>query len=77
MQTVERASNRLYHDLISGVAKRTDVPVVLNTSYNVKGQTIVNTPTQAVATFFGSGMDMACIGPFVVTKPRLSRFGSS
>ena len=59
----------MYHSLIKNVASRTGVPVVLNTSYNVKGQTIVNTPTHAIGTLFGSGMDAAIIGPYVVEKP--------
>lgn len=70
VQTVSEADAPMYHDLISKVSARTGCPVVLNTSYNVKGQPIVNTPTQAIATLYGSGMDVAIIGPYVLEKPR-------
>ena len=68
LQTVNRDQNALYFDLISHFRKLTGVPAVLNTSYNVRGQTIVNTPDQAISTLFGSGMDMAFLGPFLITK---------
>ena len=69
VQTVDSSQSPLYHQLISDVAARTGVPVVLNTSYNVKGQPIVNTPTHAIGTLYGSGMDTAILGPFVLEKP--------
>jgi carbamoyltransferase len=69
VQTVSKISAPLYHDLIEMVAARTGVPVVLNTSYNVKGQPVVNTPTHAIGTLYGSGMDMAVLGPYVIEKP--------
>jgi carbamoyltransferase len=68
VQTVSGEQSPAFHELISLVEQKTGVPVVLNTSYNVKGQPIVNTPVQAAETFFGSGMDMAVIGPWVLTK---------
>jgi carbamoyltransferase len=68
VQTVNREQSPVYHELISLVEQRTGLPAVLNTSYNVKGQPIVNTPVHAVETFYGSGMDMAVIGPFVLEK---------
>ena len=67
-QTVERAVNPLYWRLISEFGKRTGVPVVMNTSYNLRGEAIVNSPTDAVRTFFSSGMDALVIGPFLVEK---------
>ena len=68
IQTVNSNSHPLYHELISHFNKLTGVPVVVNTSFNVRGQAIVNTPTHAVGTLFGSGMDMAFIGPFLIEK---------
>lgn len=68
IQTVDRGRCPLYHDLISAFAKRTGTPVVLNTSYNVKGQPVVNTPTHAIGTLFGSGLDLSILGGFVVEK---------
>jgi carbamoyltransferase len=67
-QTVERDVNPLYWQLISGFGQRTGVPVVMNTSFNLRGEPIVCTPTDAVRTFFSSGMDALVIGTFVVEK---------
>jgi len=67
-QTVERDVNPLYWRLIHEFGNRTGVPVVMNTSFNLRGEPIVCTPTDAVRTFFSSGMDALVIGSFVVEK---------
>jgi len=67
-QTVEREINPLYWRLIDEFGKRTGVPVVMNTSFNLRGEAIVNTPTDAIRTFFSSGMDALVIGNFLVEK---------
>ncbi len=67
-QTVEKDVNPLYWNLINEFGKRTGVPVVMNTSFNLRGEAIVNTPTDAVRTFFSSGMDALVIGSFLVEK---------
>jgi carbamoyltransferase len=67
-QTVEKEVNPLYWRLIDGFGRRTGVPVVMNTSFNLRGEAIVNTPTDAIRTFFSSGMDALVIGSFVVEK---------
>jgi carbamoyltransferase len=67
-QTVEKEVNPLYWRLIDEFGKRTGVPVVMNTSFNLRGEAIVNTPTDAVRTFFSSGMDALLIGSFLVEK---------
>jgi carbamoyltransferase len=67
-QTVERDVNPLYWRLIREFGNRTGVPVVMNTSFNLRGEPIVCTPTDAVRTFFSSGMDALVIGNFVVEK---------
>jgi carbamoyltransferase len=67
-QTVERDVNPLYWRLIHEFGERTGVPVVMNTSFNLRGEPIVCTPTDAVRTFFTSGMDALVIGSFVVDK---------
>jgi carbamoyltransferase len=67
-QTVEKEINRLYWNLINEFGKRTGVPVVMNTSFNLRGEAIVNTPTDAIRTFFSSGMDALVIGSFLVEK---------
>ena len=67
-QTVEKDVNPLFWNLINEFGKRTGVPVVMNTSFNLRGEAIVNTPTDAVRTFFSSGMDALVIGSHLVEK---------
>jgi carbamoyltransferase len=67
-QTVEKETNALYWRLIDEFGKRTGVPVIMNTSFNLRGEAIVHTPTDAVRTFFSSGMDALCVGSFLVEK---------
>ena len=67
-QTVEREINPLYWRLIDEFEKRTGVPVIMNTSFNLRGEAIVHTPTDAIRTFFSSGMDALVIGNFLVEK---------
>jgi carbamoyltransferase len=67
-QTVEKEINPLYWRLIDEFAKRTGVPVIMNTSFNLRGEAIVHTPTDAIRTFFSSGMDALVIGSFLVEK---------
>jgi len=67
-QTVERDVNPLYWRLIREFGNLTGVPVVMNTSFNLRGEPIVCTPTDAVRTFFSSGMDALVIGGFLVEK---------
>ena len=67
-QTVERDVNPLYWRLIREFGDRTGVPVVMNTSFNLRGEPIVCTPTDGIRTFFSSGMDALVIGSFVLEK---------
>ncbi len=67
-QVVDRASNSLYYDLIEMFESETGIPVVLNTSFNLRGEPIVNTPEQAIATFLRSEMDALVLGPYLVSK---------
>lgn len=67
-QTVEKEINPLYWGLIDEFCKRTGVPVVMNTSFNLRGEAIVHTPTDAVRTFFSSGLDALVMGSFLVEK---------
>jgi carbamoyltransferase len=67
-QTVEKEINPLYWRLIDEFGKRTGVPVLMNTSFNLRGEAIVHTPTDAVRTFFSSGMDGLIIGSFLIEK---------
>jgi carbamoyltransferase len=67
-QTVEKDVSPLYWNLINEFGKRTGVPVLMNTSFNLRGEAIVNTPTDAIRTFFSSGMDALVIGSYLVEK---------
>lgn len=68
LQTVERADNPLYHELIEEFMKLTGIPVVLNTSFNVQGEPIVCSPSDAIRTFYTCGLDMLILGCFVICK---------
>ncbi len=67
-QTVEESVNPLYWRVIKEFGQRTGVPVIMNTSFNLRGEPIVCTPTDAIRTFFSSGMDALIIGSFMVEK---------
>jgi carbamoyltransferase len=69
LQTVREDTNPRYHRLISAFADATGVPMVLNTSFNLRGEPIVNTPAEAYNTFMQSGMDVLVLGDYVVEKP--------
>jgi len=67
-QTVEKEVNPPYWKLIDEFGRITGVPVVLNTSFNLRGEAIVHTPTDAIRTFFSSGMDALVMGSYLVEK---------
>jgi len=69
LQTVVREGNPVYYDLISKFGQATGVPIVLNTSFNLRGEPIVNTPREAYSTFVRSEMDMLVLGNCIVRKP--------
>lgn len=73
LHTVTRESNALYYDLLVHLGERTGVPVVLNTSFNVRGEPIVCTPRDALGCFFSSGLDALVIDHFLIRKNRASR----
>jgi carbamoyltransferase len=68
LQTVREDTAPRYHRLIERFGKATGVPVLLNTSFNLKGEPIVNTPAEALSTFARSGMDVLVLGDCVVEK---------
>lgn len=70
VQTVRSSNNELYYELIRKYKRDTGIPVILNTSFNLKGQPIVETPRDALMTFFGCGLDALILGNFIVYKPR-------
>jgi carbamoyltransferase len=70
VQTVRSSNNELYYELIRKYKQKTGVPVILNTSFNLKGQPIIETPRDALMTFFGCGLDALIVGNFLVRKER-------
>jgi carbamoyltransferase len=70
VQTVSAVDNEDFHALLRAVGAATGREVVLNTSFNVKGQPIVNTPLEAVETFLGTGLDALFLEDFLVRKRR-------
>ncbi len=68
LQSVDTKRNPRYHALISEFKKHTGIPMVINTSFNIKGEPIVNTPTDAVRCFLGNGLDCLVLGDFIVRK---------
>jgi carbamoyltransferase len=68
LQTVHQEHSPLYYSLIKRFGEASGVPVVLNTSFNLKGEPIVTTPGQAHSTFMRSGMDTLVLGNSIVGK---------
>lgn len=68
-QTVSQAQNPRYYRLISEFESITDVPVVLNTSFNDHGEPMVTKPREAIKDFYGMGLDTLVLGDFLLEKP--------
>ena len=68
IQTVHEDTNPLYHRLISSFKAKTGCPVVVNTSFNVRGEPIVCTPEDAFRCFMGTDMDMLVVGNAILRK---------
>lgn len=68
LQTVKEEKNPKYYHLIQEFEEITGIPVLLNTSFNLKGEPIVNTPEQAVNTFSKGGLDRLVLGNCVVSR---------
>ena len=69
VQTVTPEGNALFHELIRQFAALTGVPVLLNTSFNVRGEPIVCTPPDAVNCFLKTGLDHLVMGDMLASKP--------
>jgi carbamoyltransferase len=69
VQTINRSQHPLYYDLLAAFHRRTGVPVLVNTSFNTRGEPIVNTPRDALESFWTSPLDALVIGPFLIEKP--------
>jgi len=69
VQTVDAATAPRYHALLEAFERKTSVPVLLNTSFNIKGEAIVCTPRDAIRCFAATGLDALVIGACIVEKP--------
>ncbi len=69
-QSVSKATNPIFWNLLSEFENRTGIPALLSTSFNVAGQPIVNSPQQAIKIFLECGMDYLAVGDFMVKKSR-------
>ncbi|WP_428080238.1 carbamoyltransferase family protein [Candidatus Pelagibacter sp.] len=68
IQTVTKNTNKSYFDLITKFKEKTGCPVIVNTSFNVRGEPIVNTPTDAFNCFMGTELDYLVIGNCILNK---------
>ena len=68
IQTVSKNTNKRYFDLISKFKEKTGCPVIVNTSFNVRGEPIVNSPTDAFNCFMGTELDYLVIGNCILDK---------
>jgi len=68
IQTVHQESNPLYHELISKFGDRTGCPMLVNTSFNVRGEPLVCSPEDAFRCFMGSEIELLVVGNFVLRK---------
>jgi carbamoyltransferase len=69
VQTIDLERNPRFHAIVSAFARKTGCPVVINTSFNVRGEPIVNTPVDAYRCFMATDMDALVIENFVLLKP--------
>ena len=68
IQTVHKETNEKYYKLIKKFKEKTNCPVIVNTSFNVRGEPIVNTPSDAFNCFMGTGLDKLIIGNCYLEK---------
>lgn len=72
VQTVDGRWNSRFRDVIAAFEQRTGVPVLVNTSFNIRGEPIVCTPADAVRCFLKTGMDTLVLGNLVVNRPAMT-----
>ena len=70
LQTVSREKNKIFYDLLCKFKEKTGCPVVVNTSFNVRGEPIVNTPVDAFKCFMGTNLDYLVIGNCILDKSK-------
>jgi carbamoyltransferase len=70
VQTINRAQHQAYYDLLQAFNKKTGVPVLINTSFNTRGEPVVCTPRDALESFASTPIDALVIGSFLLEKQR-------
>lgn len=70
LQTVSKDLHPRYYNLIKMLGEKTGVPVVLNTSFNIQGEPVVESPQDAIRCFFSTGLDALVMGDFILFKGR-------
>lgn len=68
LQTISRESNPLYYEIVNRFGEATGVPVLLNTSFNLRGEPIVTSPSNALNTFMKSDLDVLIMNDYLVRK---------
>ena len=68
VQTVNKNTNPLYHELISKFKEITGCPIIVNTSFNVRGEPIVCSPSDAFKCFMGTELDVLIVGDYIAYK---------
>ncbi|MAE67432.1 MAG: carbamoyl transferase [Phycisphaeraceae bacterium] len=68
VQSINKEHNPRYHRLVEHFEALTGVPMILNTSFNIRGEPIVHTPDQAIECFLKTGMDALFLGPYCLEK---------
>ena len=74
IQSVNKIDNPLYHKLISKFFKLTGCPVIVNTSFNVRGEPIVESPLDAYKCFMRTEIDVLILGNYILYKEEQSKF---
>jgi carbamoyltransferase len=74
VQTVNDWAQPRFYELLNAFERRTGVPVLLNTSFNIKGEAIVCSPRDALRTFWSTGIDALAIGRCLIEKPQQPLF---
>jgi carbamoyltransferase len=73
IQAVKEELNPFFYKLLQAFKLRTGVPILLNTSFNLKGEPIIETPSDAIRTFVSSGLDFLVLGKYIVEKGRFEK----
>ena len=74
MSPVNPKTNKLYYDMINAFFEKTGCPVIINTSFNVRGEPIVCKPVDAYKCFMRTEMDYLIMGPYLLDKTKQKEF---